>query len=460
MSYIKRLIPTSLLMILAVSMFSSVNAMPNFARKYSLGCASCHTVVPKLNEFGFKFRSAGFRLPEEIGKDTKTAFNLGDYIGGRIQVNLEHIAQTVAAAKSGGATTTTNQNDLQFFEITLYPITGSLTKNLSSMVELSNAPEDAWELENAYVRYNAGSEENYFSARIGIFHPFEGYGAFDRPMGISRPIFQGGAPPKPGNAANNTLNKNLSTEFTPWGFDEVGAELGWSIKNTFLRGTVFNGIYAVNTDRGWSGQPAQGGMLTKPNKFGQMFDFQFTATQLLTEDGGGVSLYVYRGQADMPGEFDSTGTVPTRYYQNTFMRYALYASYPIAKGTLLGGYQSGTDHAWDATNHALAADDFKSNGWFLEANYTPFDLFGFGARYDYFTPSTTVPVKDQTGNTLLGSYTTQNAITAFVNYAFGDGLQLMGEYKNKTTKKGIYSTDGSDKSQNDNSFVIRLIWIQ
>jgi hypothetical protein len=434
------------------------NSMPNFARKYGVSCATCHTVVPKLNETGFKFRSAGYRMPDEIGKESKEAFNLGDYIAGRLQVNVEHIASTPAAAKPGGTTTTTNQNDLQFMEITLYPITGALTPNLSSLVELSNSSEDFWELENAYVRYNVGKEDNYFSARIGIFHPFEGFGAFDRPIGLSRPIFQGAAPPKVANAANNTLNKNLSTEFQPWGFDEVGAELGWSYHNTFVRGTIFSGIYAENTDRGWTGQPAQGGSLVKPNKFGGMFDFQFTATQLLTEDGGGISAYLYRGQADMPGEFDSLNIEPTVFYQNTFMRYALYASYPIEKALLLGGYQSGTDHSWNAKTHSLG-DDFTSNGWFAEANYTPFDLFGFGARYDYFAPSTSVPVKDASGNTITGAYNAQNAITAFANYSFGDGLQFIGEYKNKTTKKGLYS-DGSEKTQNDNSVTLRVIWIK
>jgi hypothetical protein len=57
------------------------DAMPNFARKYSLSCSACHTVVPRLNETGFNFRAAGYRMPDEIGKAIET-FNLGDYITG------------------------------------------------------------------------------------------------------------------------------------------------------------------------------------------------------------------------------------------------------------------------------------------------------------------------------------------------------------------------------------------
>ena len=44
------------------------NAMPLFARKYGVPCSTCHTTIPRLNETGYKFRAAGFRLLEEIGK--------------------------------------------------------------------------------------------------------------------------------------------------------------------------------------------------------------------------------------------------------------------------------------------------------------------------------------------------------------------------------------------------------
>ncbi|MGC8654477.1 MAG: hypothetical protein ACP5US_10865 [Candidatus Kryptoniota bacterium] len=42
--------------------------MPNFARRYNMECTACHTVIPRLNEFGYQFRAAGYRMPEEIGK--------------------------------------------------------------------------------------------------------------------------------------------------------------------------------------------------------------------------------------------------------------------------------------------------------------------------------------------------------------------------------------------------------
>jgi hypothetical protein len=58
-------------------------AMPMFARKLGVPCSTCHTTIPRLNETGFKFRAAGWRLPDDIGKPETKPFNLGDYFSGR-----------------------------------------------------------------------------------------------------------------------------------------------------------------------------------------------------------------------------------------------------------------------------------------------------------------------------------------------------------------------------------------
>src|ERR1041385_9540486 len=46
----------------------AANAMPLFARKYGVPCSTCHTTIPRLNETGYKFRAAGFRMLADIGK--------------------------------------------------------------------------------------------------------------------------------------------------------------------------------------------------------------------------------------------------------------------------------------------------------------------------------------------------------------------------------------------------------
>jgi len=410
-----RLLQLTLFIILVLILSTqSFYSMPNFARKYKLDCSTCHAPVPKLNEFGFKFRAAGFRLPEEIGKDVSSS-NLGDYYTARIQ-STYNLGRSEA---SNGVVTNTNQ--FSFVELTVYPMTGAYGKYLSSLVELSFLPDNFAEVENAYARVTFGKENEYFTARAGIFHPFEGYGASDRPLGLSRPLFQ-----------TSTSSYNQSTAFKPWGYDEAGVEFGYSINNTFVRATLFNGILG-------SGEPNQGGNLTrgKTDPSWNNMDYQLTITHMLTGDGGGITGYLYSGKVDL--NTGLTSPSPTL-FQNSFMRYAIYASYPVDKALLLGGYQKGQDDIFN-TVLKTKGDSFNSNGFFGEVDYAVQDQLWLGARYAQFTPA-----ENKTDNKI-------NALTAIVNYSFDNGLQLIGEYNHKTTDKGV------NLSQKDDNFQLRLIYI-
>lgn len=52
-----------------ISIFLITNtssAFPQFARKFHLKCATCHTMIPGLTPFGYAFLRAGFRLPSNV----------------------------------------------------------------------------------------------------------------------------------------------------------------------------------------------------------------------------------------------------------------------------------------------------------------------------------------------------------------------------------------------------------
>src|ERR687886_1513589 len=83
-------------------------ALPMFARKYGVSCATCHTSPPRLNETGYRFRAAGFRMPEEIGKRPEVPFDIYDYVSARVQVRAE-----VSRSKAGAAATMRHQFLLQ-----------------------------------------------------------------------------------------------------------------------------------------------------------------------------------------------------------------------------------------------------------------------------------------------------------------------------------------------------------
>jgi hypothetical protein len=388
--------------------------MPMFARKLGVPCSTCHTTIPRLNETGFKFRAAGWRLPDDIGKPETKPFNLGDYFSGRIQARYD-------ASWTKDGLVSSHRSQLRFHELTLYPMTGSFEKYFSALVELSFLPEESAEVENAYVRADKGDGSRFVQGRFGIFHPFEGFGGSDRPITISRPYFQ-----------TTAANFNQSTFFTPWGFDQAGIEGGFDVNRTTIRATVFNGLVVGEEDGVFQAFPAQGGALSKPAGLhsSNTLDFQLFANQILNADGGGVSAYYYHGNLDLP-----IGTTST-FFQNTFDRFALYGSYPlIPKLLVLGGVQTGRDHT-------VTASTFDSRGAFVEAD-VPFHQFATaGARYDWFDPA-----RNKADNSLRG-------IFAFVNIPLQNGLQFIAEYQNKNTKQGT----GPERT--DNIFQIRFIFIQ
>ncbi len=107
----------------------AANAMPLFARKYGVPCSTCHTTIPRLNETGYKFRAAGFRLLEEIGKSEDKKFELGDYFSARLQarydtqITNQPNSAPVANVINNVAGARTSTNALSFQEFTLYPLT-------------------------------------------------------------------------------------------------------------------------------------------------------------------------------------------------------------------------------------------------------------------------------------------------------------------------------------------------
>src|SRR5271157_5376196 len=50
---------------LVASVEPAAFAGPQFSRQYNTSCSTCHTVYPKLNDFGKAFQDAGFQFPEE-----------------------------------------------------------------------------------------------------------------------------------------------------------------------------------------------------------------------------------------------------------------------------------------------------------------------------------------------------------------------------------------------------------
>jgi len=403
-------------MVLAVGalflMPSESHAMPNFARKYGADCSLCHTVVPRLNRFGYEFRAAGYRDPGEIGEQDTEDFKLSNYFAGRIQEQYQYNNHNAA---SSGTDTTSSQ--LTFKEFTMYPLTGSWGKYFGSLSEISMAPDESPEIENAYFRMVYPLGENWIQGRVGIMHSFEGFGASDRPIGNNRTLFQ--------------TTTATGSPFKIWSKDESGVEVGfYSPKmGTTISANVWNGINSA-------GDAASGGSLTKDSTEPAYNDkdFQVFVNQFIT-DNAALSFYYYYGVVPFP----ATGTQTKDKYQ----RFAFYGNfYPIKeKLNLIGGYEFGKDSLNNSTVVTGGSNVGDNNGFFAGAEYFVSEKNAFAVRYDNFDPS------DEVG------HNTVNAINLSYNISATHGLQFITDYQHKETD---LTAGGTNK---DDTVLARVIFI-
>jgi hypothetical protein len=351
-----------------------------------------------------------------IGKSADEGpFDPLNYNSFRVQMR-----SNVNRTRTGATESTVRETNLQAIE--LYLFTGAWGKYLSTNNKLTFAPGLSPQIENAYIKINVGDAKHFVSARTGIFHPYDGYGASDSPATLSRPFFQ-----------SNAANFDQTTFFRTWGFDELGFEVGYDYRRTSVRAALLNGI-VINRNREDLFAPfaAQGGPLTRssplPGHRGP--DYQFFINQALHPEGGGISLHYYRGNVSLPIS-SNTGS-----FRNRFDRTAVYGSYPVMKRlNLLAGFQHGRDDT-------AAGGRFTSQGAFAEAAAPVYKLTAAGARYDWFDPS-----RDKAQNEVSG-------LTAYVNAWIYEQVRVVAEYQHRETRRG------SAPQRTDDAFQIRFIYIK
>ncbi|HEU4727746.1 MAG TPA: hypothetical protein VFT22_07655 [Kofleriaceae bacterium] len=356
-------------------------AMPMFARKYKMACSGCHEPAPpRLNAVGYKFRRAGFRMPENIGEEENSEFNFSDYISGRIQARqtVSHVSDDTS-----GSNVSSTSDVFEMREITLYPITGSFMKYFASESELSLAPDQPVEIENSWVRAVYGDKDLWFEARAGIYHPFEGYGGSDRPLSQSRPLFETAA-----------ANQTQDTLVRLWGVDHVGAEVGIQWQDFSLSFSV-NG--RMNTEVEDGKVVAVG--ITPSTKNER--DILVSANQLIGQRSGISALYMH-GSVGLPmTPKDFTSGTDMAMFDDTYDRLAGFASTGAGRFTALAGGELGWDDTRDATTGRKTK--FKSFGAFGEVDASVTAYAAAFARYDYFDPSTSKDQNQQHGITLGGT---------------------------------------------------------
>lgn len=355
-----------LLVVLSTLLAWRAQALPAFARKYHVGCSTCHApAVPRLNGVGFKFRRAGFRMPEQIGLEEQAEFALGDYFAAVVQTQYE---VTHTSDRTLGPAVSQTNNTFSLPELQLHPLTGSLARYFATRAQITFSADEGVAVENGYIRGVWGTQDAWFEARAGLFHPFEGFGAADLPIGLSAPLFM-----------VQSANMNQDTLYRIGDINRVGAEVGVQWLDTSLSVMVENTLTATVS----GGEVAGEGTIRDTDN---RKNIVVVANQLVGNYSG-VTAYYAHGWTNLPTDPDAfvAGTLADT-WRNRFDRLALFGS--LGNGRVYGyaGGALGFDHALDRVTGQTSI--FHSVGAFVEGDMalTPWAIPYL--RGDYFDPST------------------------------------------------------------------------
>ncbi len=338
-----------LLILLLVPMASApAHALPAFARRYNVDCITCHTVPPRLNNFGEAFMRRGFKMQWDEKLEGQ---KLQDYLS--TQTNLDYVATN--PVDPGTPASTLNDTQVAFLTA------GPMSPQLSWYGELDYDPlatdMSVHELK-ALVFWPTkitDDKEHYYSLQFGAIRPFS---TWQKELTEAR-----------------TVEAPMIFDLVPQGGfsfvtdnPQYGAELSYNVgrltgtpSSTYVTAAVLEGLN-VNLGGGPNG-------LT-PNQNGSA-DYQLQIAHYWGLRNS-VSLMYYNGSIkfnalDVPGGdptqfpfLQGAGTVTDRYsrvFLNGNWSPNLYLDF-------VGGLMVGNDSANPVDGTAAA-----SNGGYVEANY-------------------------------------------------------------------------------------------
>ncbi len=320
-------------------------ALPAWARKYNMKCASCHyPAVPRLNATGFSFKWAGYRMPNEIGENMEVK-KMEEYFSTRgiLQYSLSKTQREPA-----------DVNGLSSPAVSVFAA-GGLGKNYGAYFELERQEAGNVDLV-AIVSGVWGKEGGYGGVRAGTGHLLVGgaLAGFDRPTGILVPL----------PLAEPT------TAGIPFRFagDQAGVEAFYVIggKNrTSVQ--ILNGLSAPTSDG------SEGGASTKNDVL--------ISNQFMWDDAGsGVTAIGYFGR--IAGLDATAADLSSRYY-----RLAATANKFLGPFEVLGGYVYSNDSRLPLTT-AITSVTATGSGYWVYGGYsmpkTHWTVFG---RYEFLDPN-------------------------------------------------------------------------
>lgn len=341
---------------------SEAGALAQFARRYGVDCTVCHTSIAQLTPVGYKFRVAGFRMPDEIGNEAKTS-GFSDFTSVRLR---EQYKITESAVTSAGVKTPAT-NGFSSTGVNLYPGFGAFGKYWAMESEVSMAVGNTAatkgtvggvSVSNANLRGTFPINSDAFvGVRVGVMPGFEGYGAADRGIGLLSP----GWKPTPSQVQPNGTKSFVYNSAVP---SSEGAEVSIDWKDTHASFQLLNGYNSYN------GSVNQG-------EDNYLKDYNLFVQQMFGENA--ISAFFYSGKAGYSYDAGTTvnglagaeaaSTPGSSAWINDYQRMALYGTLkvlPKDRLSILAGFVDGKDHMISKTTHD-GSGTFTSYGWFAQA---------------------------------------------------------------------------------------------
>lgn len=406
----------------AIITMSSTTAfgLAQFARKESVNCMTCHTVIPQLNRTGFEYRAAGFRMPDKIGVD-QTSTNFGDMNSFRYSVSAKHNEVSPQGQYNTAATT------FEAKSISLHILTGSFGTNFSSFVETSigpkflsittgsNAAASPITMGNIFMGAVYGTADVHWGFRLGSFKPAEGYMAGDRGFGASLGI----SPVAPANVtATGWAGKGYGTSAQA----SPGFEAAYAHNDTDVAVGIMNGLEFDVKDKALHGIGNGYSSRSEKDSLYNEHDYYFRFNQFIGEKNA-VGGYYYSGRVSLPISWQSTTPFsPAAYEVDSYTRTVLYGNYWVNDSINVNlGYNGGTDKFYNF-------DTTTTSGYFVEGQFFRNDNAVYGFRYD-------------TSKYTNDSNYDQWQADIFYSIAWKNGLYMKADYANKVQQAGVGADD-------------------
>lgn len=331
-----------------LSLPSTSEAIPAYARQFHAACTMCHSPVPpRLNNYGILFKRMGYRLPD-VDDDSK--LTLKDKPSRSVFEDFSLVGDLRGESTRDGA------SGFKLDELMALG-GGAINSHLSYQTELSYDGGEVM-LETLEGHVIAGRPEVNVTARFGVLVPEIWTKCNTQRLTVYTPILNS-TPVSVGGFEGFTLHDAQRGAEVGLNFNHVAPEGG--IRSTFLSVGVYDGLLqnqaGIQYDqRGFKNIVAQ-------------------AVHLWGESHSVAALW-YHGNAEY-------GTGP---FQDTTDRLTLMGNYRLKSGTdMVAGMNFGRD-----TTNEPDTDRVSSRGWFAEVDQPIGSKTAALVRYDRFEPDRTI----------------------------------------------------------------------